>query len=382
MAKLDTTVIDQYIDDLMTKSTAEVPVWNIEKARAGKKSGWDYIDGCMIMALLELYDTSKDEKYLKFADYYEDFRISDDGTINGYKKDEWNIDNINGGKNLFTLYSLTKKEKYRKALDNLYDQVVRQPRTKEGNFWHKAIYPNQVWLDGLYMGQPFYMEYEATFNESKNIDDIYRQFFNVEKIMKDSVTGLYYHGYDSEKKMFWADKSTGLSRNFWLRALGWFSMAMLDTLNKAPDRGSEQWNHLKKMFTDLQISMLKFQDESGMWYQVPNKPREGKNYLETSGTAIFAYSLMKGFRTQILDAPELQGAGVKAFKGICEKYLSTEGGKLGLDGICLVAGLGPDKSPRRDGSFEYYMSEPIVKDDAKGVGPFILAYNEFNLIAN
>ena len=134
MAKLDTTVIDQYIDDLMTKSTAEVPVWNIEKARAGKKSGWDYIDGCMKMALLELYDTSKDEKYLKFADYYEDFRISDDGTNNGYKKDEWNIDNINGGKNLFTLYSLTKKEKYRKALDNLYDQVVRQPRTKEGNF--------------------------------------------------------------------------------------------------------------------------------------------------------------------------------------------------------------------------------------------------------
>ena len=140
--------------------------------------------------------------------------------------------------------------------------------------------------------------------------------------------------------------------------------------------------YLQSMLKDLADSLIPFQDESGMWYQVPNKPREGKNYLETSGTAIFAYSLMKGFRTQILDAPELQGAGVKAFKGICEKYLSTEGGKLGLDGICLVAGLGPDKSPRRDGSFEYYMSEPIVKDDAKGVGPFILAYNEFNLIAN
>ena len=150
---------------------------------------------------------------------------------------------------------------------------------------------------------------------------------------------------------------------------------------------SENWNHLKDMFVDLQSTMLKYQDESGMWFQVPDKPNETdkngkKNYLETSGTAIFAYSLLKGFRTQILDAPEMQGAGVKAFKGICNKYLNTDGGKLGLGGICLVAGLGPENNLRRDGSFEYYLDEPIVKDDAKGVGPFILAYNEFKLIAS
>ena len=261
---MDTKVIDKYIDELMTKSTAEIPVWNIEKANAGEKSGWDYIDGCMIMALLEMYDTSKDEKFLKFADYYEDARISDDGTIDGYEKDEWNIDNINGGKNLFTLYALTKKEKYRKALDKLYEQVKNQPRTKEGNFWHKNIYPNQIWLDGLYMGQPFYMEYDATFNGGKLKDDIYNQFFNVEKLIKDKETGLYYHCYDSSKTAFWADKETGLSKNFWLRSLGWFSMAMLDTLNKAPDRGSENWNHLKQMFINLQDSMLRFQDKSGI----------------------------------------------------------------------------------------------------------------------
>lgn len=377
---MDTKVIDTYIDELMTKSTAEIPVWNIEKAKAGKKSGWDYIDGCMILALLEMYDTSGDKKFLDFADYYEDFRISDDGSIDGYKKDEWNIDNINGGKNLFVLYSITKKEKYRKALENLYDQVKNQPRTKEGNFWHKKIYPNQVWLDGLYMGLPFYMEYETTFNDSKNREDIYNQFFNVERIMKDPKTGLYFHGYDSERKMFWADKETGLSRNFWLRSLGWFSMAMLDTLNKASDRGSENWNHLKSMFRDLQTSMLAFQDESGMWYQVPNRQNEGANYLETSGSAIFAYSMMKGFRTKILDDTKFRDAGLKAFNGICDRYLTTEDGKLGLGGICLVAGLGPETSPRRDGSFEYYMSEPIVKDDAKGVGPFILAYNETRIV--
>lgn len=384
---MDTKIIDQYIEDLMTKSTAEIPVWNIEKARAGAKSGWDYIDGMMIMALLEMYATSKNEKFLKFADYYEDFRVHDDGSVDGYSKETWNMDEINGAKNFFPLYEYTNKQKYRNALEKFYEQIKEQPRTKEGNFWHKAIYPNQVWLDGLYMGLPFYMQYDATFNGGKNKDDIYNQFFNVEKLMKDSKTGLYYHAYDSSKTAFWADKETGLSRGFWLRSLGWFSMAMLDTLNCAPDRGSENWNHLKDMFVDLQSTMLKYQDESGMWFQVPDKPNETdkngkKNYLETSGTAIFAYSLLKGFRTQILDAPEMQGAGVKAFRGICNKYLNTDGGKLGLGGICLVAGLGPENNLRRDGSFEYYLDEPIVKDDAKGVGPFILAYNEFKLIAS
>lgn len=377
---MNAVVIEQYIDNLMTQSTPEFPIWNIEKARAGKKSGWDYIDGCMIMALLEIYSTTGEQKYLDFADYYEDFRIHDDGTIDGYDINTYNCDELNGGKNLFTLYKLTKKEKYKKALDKLYEQVKNQPRTKEGNFWHKRIYPNQVWLDGLYMAQPFYMEYETTFNGCKNVDDIYNQFFNVEKIMKDPETGLYYHGYDSSKSIFWADRQTGLSQNFWLRALGWFSMALLDTLNKAPDRECENWKKLKTIFIDLCESMLKFQDESGMWYQVPNYPKKGKNYLETSGSAIYAYSLLKGFRTGILQDKKFQDAGIKAFEGICEKYLNTDSGKLSLGGICLVAGLGPEKDLRRNGTFDYYMSEPIVQDDAKGVGPFILAYNEYKQI--
>ena len=377
---MNAVVIEQYIDNLMTQSTPEFPIWNIEKARAGKKSGWDYIDGCMIMALLEIYSTTGEQKYLDFADYYEDYRIHDDGTIDGYDINTYNCDELNGGKNLFTLYRLTKKEKYKKALDKLYEQVKNQPRTKEGNFWHKRIYPNQVWLDGLYMAQPFYMEYETTFNGCKNVDDIYNQFFNVEKIMKDPETGLYYHGYDSSKSIFWADRQTGLSQNFWLRALGWFSMALLDTLNKAPDRECENWKKLKTIFIDLCESMLKFQDESGMWYQVPNYPKKGKNYLETSGSAIYAYSLLKGFRTGILQDKKFQDAGIKAFEGICEKYLNTDSGKLSLGGICLVAGLGPEKDLRRNGTFDYYMSEPIVQDDAKGVGPFILAYNEYKQI--
>lgn len=381
---MDTQVIDQYIENLMTKSTAELPVWNIEKARAGKKSGWDYIDGCMIMALLEIYGTTGAQKYLDFADYYEDFRIHEDGSIDGYKIEEWNLDNLNGGKNLFTLYRLTKKEKYAKALHTLFEQIKGQPRTSEGNFWHKKIYPNQVWLDGTYMALPFYMEYEKTFNESHNINDIYQQFFNVYELVRDKASGLYYHGYDSSKSAFWADKETGLSRNFWLRSLGWYSMALLDTLNVAPDKGSENWNKLKQIFTELTDSMLKVQDASGMWYQVPtlagekpNAELAAKNYLETSGSSIMAYSLLKGCRTGILSDAKYKEAGVRAFEGIVHTYLSTEGGKLSLKGICLVAGLGPENNPRRDGSFAYYMSEPVVQDDAKGVGPFILAYNEY-----
>ena len=377
---IDYEIIDQYIEELMTKSTADIPVWNIEKAKAGKKSGWDYIDGCMIMALLEIYSTTKDNKYLEFADYYEDYRISDDGTIDGYKKEEWNLDNINGAKNLITLYTLTKKKKYRKAAAKIFQQILEQPRTSEGNFWHKKIYPNQVWLDGLYMALPYYMEYEVLYNKSRNINDIYSQFFNVYDKMRDKKTGLYYHGYDSTKSIFWADKKTGLSQNFWLRSLGWYSMSLLDTLNKASDKESENWNKLKDIFIDLCDSMLNFQDKSGMWWQVPNYPERGENYLETSGSSIYAYSLLKGVRTGILADKKYREAGKKAFEGICNKYLKNKDGKLSLGGICLVAGLGPETNTKRDGSFEYYMSESIVEDDAKGVGPFILAYNEYRLL--
>ena len=367
-------IVEKYVNELIDRSTMEEPVWNIEKIRAGKKATWDYIDGCMIMSLLELYKVTKNEKYLSFSESYIGYRVEEDGTIRGYKKEELNLDNINEGKNLFTLYDLTGKEKYAKATSKIYEQILEMPRTKDGNFWHKMIYPHQVWLDGLYMAQPFYMEYENRFNNKKNYDDIFQQFFNVEKLMKDEETGLYYHAYDSEKQMFWADKETGLSKNFWLRALGWFSMALLDTLAIA-DKEYQGYDHLLNMYRDLIDSMLKFQSPEGMWYQVPNFPGREKNYLETSGSSIMAYCLLKGARLGFLPASYVE-YGKKAFKGICDTYLSTVEGEMSLGGICLVAGLGPETNLRRDGSYEYYMSEPIVKDDAKGTAPFLLAYAE------
>lgn len=364
--------IERYIESLMEQSTPDCPIWNIEKIRQGKKAGWNYIDGCMIKAIMEMYSITGEKKYLDFADAFVDAKVFEDGSIDGYDVAELNLDNINAGKTLFELYDIFGKEKYLKAIHLIYSQIELMPRTQSGNFWHKNIYPNQVWLDGMYMCQPFYMEYEKRFNEGKNCSDIYRQFRNVIKNMRDERTGLYYHAFDESREMFWCDKVTGLSNNFWLRALGWYAMALLDTAEKAGD--DEEAEELKDAFRKLMEAMISYQDASGMWYQVVNVGGMERNYLETSGSAIMAYALLKGVRLGIL--PESFGAyGEKAFNGICENELSEEeNGELHLDGICLVAGLGGNGN--RSGTYEYYMSEPVVRDDAKGVGPFLLAYTE------
>ena len=370
-------IFEKYIDELVEKSTVDVPAWNIEKALEGKAVGWNYIDGCMILALLEIYQTTGEEKYYEFANAFIDHRVREDGSISGYSVDEYNLDNVNAGKTLFALYDINGKEKYRRAIDLIYSQVQTQPRTAEGNFWHKKIYPNQVWLDGMYMAQPFYMEYETRFNGKKNYEDIFGQFHNVIEHMRDPKTGLYYHGYDASRTVFWCDKETGLSQNFWLRALGWYSMALLDTLDKCEvcRECEKEYEYLKQAFVDLTDSMLKLQNESGLWYQLPALGGKEPNYLETSGSAIMAYSLLKGVRLGFLPE-DYRVYGLKAFRGICNAYLKEKNGQLSLGGICLVAGLGPADNPRRDGSFGYYMSEPVVEDDAKGVGPLLLAYTE------
>lgn len=367
-------ILNHYIDQLLEKSTPQAPVWNIEKIKQGKKPSWNYIDGCMIKAILELYHIKKDAHYLDFADSFIDYFVQEDGSITSYDPKEYNLDNVNAGKTLFDLYQLTGKEKYRKAIDTVYEQLKHQPRTSTGNFWHKLIYPNQVWLDGLYMAQPFYMQYELTYNEGKNCQDICRQFFNVYELMRNSRNGLYYHAYDDSRKAFWCDKVTGLSANFWLRALGWYAMALIDTVEVMPDSMAKERDELSRIYRELIDSMLPYQDdEAGMWYQVVNRGGIAPNYLETSGSAIFAYAIMKSVRIGILDSSYF-AFGKKAFDGICSKYLGEKDGELQLGGICLVAGLG--NKEMREGTFDYYMREPIVQNDAKGVAPLILAYVE------
>ena len=369
-------IIVKYIDELLEKSTPEAPMWNIEKIKQGLKSKWNYIDGCMIKAVLQMYAISKDEKYLKFADDFIDYRVFEDGTIDGYNVGEKNIDNVNAGKTLFELYDLTGKEKYRKAIDLVYSQIEIMPRCKSGNFWHKDIYPNQVWLDGMYMGQPFYLEYETRYNDRKNYSDIFGQFKFVIENMRNPINGLYFHAMDTSREAFWCDKVTGLSQHSWLRAIGWYTMALIDTLDQVDNKDHKydaECKMLEDAFKDLVDSMLKYQDESGMWYQVVNYGGMDKNYLETSGSSIMAYAILKGVRLGYLPENYREYAE-KAINGICDKYLNIKDGEMSLGGICLVAGLGGKGN--RPGTYDYYMSEPIVEDDAKGVGPFLLAYTE------
>lgn len=367
-------ILDNYIDQLLEKSTPQAPVWNIEKIKSGGKSTWNYIDGCMIKAVVELYHITGNKKYLEFADSFINYFVNEDGSIQSYDPKEYNLDNVNAGKTLFDLYKLTGREKYRKAIDTVYSQLKGQPRTSTGNFWHKMIYPNQIWMDGLYMAQPFYMQYEVEYNNKANCRDSYEQFLHVYDLMRDTRNGLYYHAYDDSREAFWCDPVTGLSDNFWLRALGWYAMALVDTMEVMPEEMAEEKARLGAVYKELIDAMLPYQDqESGMWYQVVNRGRIQPNYLETSGSAIFAYAIMESVRLGYLDERYF-AFGRKAFDGICEKYLSEENDELQLGGICLVAGLG--NKEMREGTFDYYMREPVVKNEAKGVAPLILAYIE------
>lgn len=368
-------LLDEYIDYLMDHSDSEHPAWNLEMIRSWKSNKWNYIDGCMITGILERYEITGEARFLDFADRFMSGFVEEDGRIRTYDPAEYSLDNVNPAKNLFTLYDLTGKEKYRKAIELVRSQLSTMPRTPEGNFWHKLIYPNQVWLDGIYMALPFYMEYEKRFDAKKDCEDICRQIANVEIRMRDPKTGLYYHGYDASRKMYWADPDTGCSPNFWLRAEGWFILGLVDVLEIMMDLPMQAESvHLQHMLLDLAKALSKYQDPSGLWYQLIALPELEGNYLETSGTALISAALLKAVRFGFL--PEsFRAVGEKAFYGIVDRRLTKNAdGTPCVTGICLVGGLGGEQ--HRDGSAAYYLSEPVVQNDAKGVGPLLLAYTE------
>ena len=363
--------IDEFVLQLVERSTPERTAWNMEKIREGKPASWNYIDGCMLTALMEMERITGDERYSRFVRECVDHFVGEDGSIRTFKPEAHNLDDINEGRVLFALYERTGEEKYRKAADFLRARLEEQPRTAEGNFWHKAIYPNQVWLDGIYMAQPFYALYEKHFG-SGTYSDTVTQIKNVRARMFSQEKGLYFHGYDASKAAFWADPETGCSRNFWLRSLGWFAVALADLLEILPDGG----DGLRDIFAELMASVDRYADgETGLYWQVPDQGGREGNYLETSGSAMMAYAMLKGARLGVLDET-YAAKGRKTFDGIMDKYLTFTESGLDLGGICLVAGLGPGNNRRRDGSYEYYISEPVVENDAKGVAPFVLAYTE------
>ena len=371
-------IIERYVERMLAESTPERPLWNIEKIKEGKVNGWNYIDGCMMIALLNLHRITGENRYYHFAEQFLDHYVFEDGSLRGFREEDYNLDNICEGRVLFDVYRLSGKEKYRRAIDTLYGQIQRQPRTHEGSFWHKAIYPHQVWLDGLYMAQVFYARYTMEFENGAHVEDIRSQFRTVRQRMFDPEMGIYRHGYDASKTAFWADPVTGCSKFPWLRSLGWFSAALIDVT--AEVTGHEDFRaEMTAIAAELAKGLLPYIDkETNMLWQVPNQVGRQGNYPETSGSAMIAYFYLKGARLGILDASYAE-VGERIFQAICDRYLSETDGKLNLGGICLVAGLGPENNRRRDGSYEYYISEPVVENDAKGLAPFLMCYTELLL---
>lgn len=365
--------IDSYVLGLIEQSSPEKTAWNIERARQGKPASWNYIDGCMLTALLQMADILQDGRYSSFVESFVDSFIGPDGTIRTYAAEKQTLDDINEGRVLFPLYAMTGKEKYRLAAEKLHQALEKQPRTHEGSYWHKAIYPNQVWLDGIYMAQVFSALYEKHLGQG-DYTDVLTQLRTVRRRMFDEEKRLYYHGYDASRTAFWADKDTGLSRSFWLRAMGWYAIALADLAEILPrgDARAEVAALLKEMLEGV----LPYADgQTGMFWQVVDQPGREGNYLETSGSSMLAYAMLKGARLGILPK-EYAAQGKRTFDGIVGKYLTFREDGIDLGGICLVAGLGPEDNRRRDGTYQYYISEPVVCNDAKGVAPLVLAYTE------
>lgn len=334
-------------------------------------SKWNYELGTMLEGYHQLWEKTDDKKYYDYIKLNIDRYVREDGKIKTYKLSDFNIDNINAGRQLLLLYKETKENKYKIAADTLRKQIANQPRTKSNGFWHKKIYPYQMWLDGLYMGEPFYAEYSKLFNEPKNYDDIIHQFILIEKQTRDEKTGLLYHAWDESLQQKWADPKSGKSPHFWSRAMGWYAMAIVDVLDFLPQKHPQRIE-LIKILSRLSEALLKVRDNrTGLWYQVTNFPNKKGNYLEASASAMFIYAFAKGANKSYLPKSFLDHAK-KSFEGIIKNLCTIDkDGFIDLLYTCRGAGLGGN--PYRDGSYEYYISEPTRVNDLKGLGPLILA---------
>lgn len=345
----------------------------------GRPARWSYDQGVILKGVEAVWKLYGDASYFNYIQHSMDYYLLPDGSIRDYRKDEYNIDHTNNGKVLMMLYSVTGKEKYRKPIDLIRSQYNDHPRTKEGGFWHKKIYPWQVWLDGLYMGQPFYAEYAKQAGQDTVFDDIARQFINIERHTRDTKTGLLYHGWDESRQQKWADPKTGLSPHFWGRAMGWYGMAMVDVLDYFPANHPGR-DSIIQILNRFATAITKVQDAgSGTWYDILDLPEREKNYKEASASCMFVYTLAKAIRNGYIPASFAKVAK-KGYDGIIKEFIEVDAkGQTNLKGTVSVSGLGG--KPYRDGSYDYYMSEKVVVNDPKGMGAFILAAAEMEMAA-
>ena len=361
------------------------------------KPRWSYVMGIEMEGMLDTYlayqngkstfkggdAEANNERIIDYLKEYPAKMIDEKGNITGYKYEDFNLDNVRTAKFILRMHNLFPSKSTELALKTLFKQLQNQPRTKEGVYWHKAIYANQVWLDGIFMGLPFYCQYAVQTMKPKKarkyLDDAVDQMIKTDKRTYDEKTQLWKHAWDETHQQFWADKENGKSQHTWARALGWYVMAMTECLDAMPEDYARR-GEVIDLLNKAMASVVKYQDKkTGVWYDVMDV-KDPRNYLESTASSMFAYVLLKGYRKGYL-AKEYQDAGIKAYKGILKNFIQVNPDKtISLTKCCSVSGLGPGPGPyvtkpnfKRDGSFEYYISEPIRDNDAKGVGPFIWA---------
>ena len=358
-----------YIEALILPSDPLCPMWTRENFIFKKQAKWNYIDGCMIRAALMLYELGGDRRLLEHARRFVCAYVEEDGTIPTMRREDYNLDNMSGGRSLIGLYRLTGEERFRLAFEGLAKALSAQPRLGCGSFWHKAIYPYQLWLDGAYMALPFLAEYGLLTGKDELRGDVLSQLQNIRDLMRDPATGLYFHGYDETRSMLWADPESGLSAEFWLRAMGWLCAGLADLCELLPEEELPA-----EMLSGLLEALSEHITAEGMLMQLPAREDLPGNYPETSGTLLFAYSAMKAARLGAADE-RLGQIGAQALLTVTERYISLDEGRVPvLRNICLMGGLGGAQD--RDGSAAYYLSEKIVENDAKGIAPFLMAYCE------
>jgi unsaturated rhamnogalacturonyl hydrolase len=331
---------------------------------------WNYCHGFELGAFLDVWEKTGNQKYFDYVLSYADSIVNEDGSIKTYRPEEYSLDRLNTGKILFPIYRQTKDEKYRLALNLLRSQVEKHPKTSIGVFWHKKIYPYQVWLDGIYMGCPFLAQYAATFNEPELFDLVAQQIIETERVTKDIKTGLLFHGWDESRQQRWSDPITGHSPNFWSRAIGWYMMALVDVLDYFPESHPKRGDIIR-ILNDLSVALEKYRDPAtGMWYQVTDKIGAEGNYLESSGSAMFIYTWIKGSQKGYLP-PSFSKKARKAYQQFVKQFVKKNSdGTISITNVCEVAGLGGEKE-YRDGSYAYYISTPRRDNDPKAVAPFI-----------
>ena len=346
--------------------------WQIDN---NEKPKWEYKPSFMLLSIQKLFNQTKKSKYNNYIKEYADTFIDSSGVISHYELKDYNLDLVNPGKLLFDLNAASKDNRYLKAMQLLKKQIEGQPKTESGGFWHKKIYPNQMWLDGLYMESPFYTRYTIAFENGKGLNDIANQFELIHAHSIDKKTGLPYHAWDESKQIGWANKETGTSPTIWSRGVGWYMMALVDVLDYFPKDHPKQ-KELVSYLNEVAVAIAKKQDTSGLWYQITDIGNKNGNYIEASGSAMFAYAFAKGVNKGYLPNRYKKRAN-SAFDGLLKDLVKIDqDGEVHLSQISHSAGLGG--TPFRDGSNKYYVDAKKFEDNSIGVGAFILAALELN----